>query len=108
LEGYSAYDAVNRYGKGMAHGFINATPKQVMAWLADGRGDGILTVDVVEKTYTTSTEILPIPITIPTISDRETLYRAAYIRNEADNSFTRVGYEARAIDIGFEASLTIS
>jgi hypothetical protein len=98
LEGYSAYDAANRCGKAMAHGFINATPKQVMAWVADGRGDGKLTVDVVEKTYSTLTEVLPIPITVPTVSDRETLYRAAYIRNDADNSFTRVGYEALSID----------
>ena len=57
-----------------------------------------MTVDVVEKTYSTSTEVLPIPITVPTVSDRETLYRAAYIRNDADNSFTRVGYEALSID----------
>jgi hypothetical protein len=70
----------------------------------DGRGEGLLTVDMVEKTSTVSIERQDIPIPIPTISDREILYRGAFMKDEVDETYTRIGYsvedERRPVEEG--------
>jgi hypothetical protein len=92
VTGISTYDAGERCGKAMAHCTINATPKQVMAYFADRRNSSNLDGDVLESTYTTSTELLPVPVGIATISDREILYRSVFVRNDEEESYTNVGY----------------
>ena len=62
-----------------------------MGCFADPRYSSALDIDVVERNYTTMTELLVIPINVPTISDRETLYRGCRRRYE-DGSFGVINY----------------
>jgi hypothetical protein len=52
----------------------------------------VLAAEVLDSTYTAETSLMQIPIPIPTISDRESLYRSVNVRNEQDRSFTNVAY----------------
>jgi hypothetical protein len=59
-------------------------------------------VEVLDSTYTVETSILQIPIPIPTMSDRESLFRSVNVRNEHDRSFANIAYtvedERRPVD----------
>jgi hypothetical protein len=89
--GYHKYDKETRSGYGVARAFVNATPKQVAGLFADSRnrlGSG----EALDFSYTTMLGVIQIPIPIPTISDRESLYRSAIFKNDKDNSYTCVFY----------------
>jgi hypothetical protein len=91
MSGYHAYDQESRCGRAMAHCYVNATPKQVAGYYADLRnrlGSG----EALDFSYTTMLVIKQIPIPVPTISDRESMYRSATFKNEQDNSYTCVFY----------------
>ena len=44
------------------------------------------------RRYSHSTELLHIPIPIPAVSDREILYRAAHVTNDAGTQYARIAY----------------
>jgi hypothetical protein len=91
MSSYHKYDKETRSGYGVARAFVNATPKQVAGLFADSRnrlGSG----EALDFSYTTMLGVIQIPIPIPTISDRESLYRSAIFKNDKDNSYTCVFY----------------
>jgi hypothetical protein len=92
LSGYHAYDNESRCGRAMAHGYVNATPAQVAGLYVDSRTESAGSEEVFESSYTTRTALIQIPIPIPTVSDRESLYRAVSFRNEEERSYTTVSY----------------
>ena len=92
MSGYHTYDHDSRCAEGMAHVFINATPKQVTGLYADPRNSVATSQDVLAQSYTTETGLLQVPIPIPTVSDRELMYRSVWFRNDQDNSFINVAY----------------
>jgi hypothetical protein len=77
------YDHEARCGKGMAHCFVNATPRQICGWYAHDLTKAYDGFERVDATYTTSLNVTQIPIPLPTISPREALTRSAWFRNEA-------------------------
>jgi hypothetical protein len=89
---YHKYDKETRHGEAMAHCYVNATPKQVAGVSADQREASSLSTEILDVSYTTEVGLLQIPIPIPTLSDREALYRNAWFRNEQDNSYTKAVY----------------
>jgi hypothetical protein len=91
MSGYYKYDAETRFGEAMAHCYVDATPKQVMGYQADRRSD-FGEQEILETTYTTNTGLLQLPVSIPTISDRESLYRGTTFKNDGGNSYVYVGY----------------
>ncbi|GMI31061.1 hypothetical protein TeGR_g8843 [Tetraparma gracilis] len=93
VSGYHAYDKESRCGRAIASCIINATPKQVMGLYADDRRTRANpNQDVIETAYTSSVGLLNVPIPIPTVSDRESLYRAVNIKDDAARSFSNVSY----------------
>jgi hypothetical protein len=91
VSAFHVYDQATRIGKGMAHCFVNATPKQVFGWAADRRTRSS-NIEYLNPTYTTSTGVLQIPIPVPLIDDRESVYRSVKFRNDQDNSYAQVDY----------------
>jgi hypothetical protein len=91
MSGYHAYDDETRCGRAMAHCFVNATPAQVAGRFSDRRGNESSRVEFLDTTYTIEVGALQIPIPIPTISDRESLYRGIKFWSQ-DNSFVYVAY----------------
>jgi hypothetical protein len=82
-------------GKGMAfaHAYINATPAQTMGYVCDDRNLTNLEAETLEGTYTTSLRFMKHPSPIPTISDRETLYRSVTAKEDGDDDgFINVCY----------------
>ncbi|GMI22371.1 hypothetical protein TeGR_g11890 [Tetraparma gracilis] len=93
LSGYHAYDKESRCGRAIASCIINATPAQVMGLYADDRRTRANPDDdVIGTSYTSSVGLLNVPIPIPTVSDRESLYRAVNIKDDAARSFSNVSY----------------
>jgi hypothetical protein len=92
---YHTYDHESRRGKAMAHCYVNATPAQVAGLYADSRTESAGSEEVFESSYTTRTALIQIPIPIPTVSDRESLYRSVNVRNEQDRSFMNVCYSVK-------------
>ena len=88
MSGYHAYEAETRRGRAMAHGYVNATPAQVAGWYADSRSS-VGSSEVLERSYTAKTELFQIPIPIPTISDRESLFKRVWFRNDKEHSYVR-------------------
>ncbi|GMI41246.1 hypothetical protein TeGR_g3202 [Tetraparma gracilis] len=65
VTGFAKYDDVSRCGEGMAHCYVNATPKQVCGWYANNlRTDKSESYERLEQTYTTSVNIMQIPIPV--------------------------------------------
>jgi hypothetical protein len=95
MSGYHKYDKESSCGMAMAHGFVNATPKQVAGLYADARSAALLSTDSLESSYTAEIAVLQIPIPIPTVSDRETVYRSAWFMNDQDNSYLSVSYTVK-------------
>ncbi|GMI30069.1 hypothetical protein TeGR_g6473 [Tetraparma gracilis] len=63
VTGFAKYDDVSRCGEGMAHCYVNATPKQVCGWYANNLlTDKSESYERLEQTYTTSVNIMQIPI----------------------------------------------
>ena len=91
------YDEKERYGLSLAHCIVNATPKQCMGYYADRRNASSFNdeVDIVATSYTTALELLLIKSPVPTVSDREALFRTCFFR-ETDrtetDSYFKVGY----------------
>jgi len=76
----------------VVHTYINATPHQVMGYFADRSREMVVAVETLDETYTVDTALLQIPIPIPTVSDRESLYRSVKFRNDEERSYTTVFY----------------
>jgi hypothetical protein len=91
MSGYHTYDHESRCGRAMAHCFVNATPAQVAGLYADARNARMVS-DILESSYTAEIGVVQIPISIPTISDRESLYRSVWFRNDQDNSYHYTAY----------------
>ena len=91
MSGYHAYDQESRCGRAMAHCYVNATPAQVSGYFADPRNND-LSSEVLERSYTTMVGCIQVPIPIPTVSDREVLYRSVWFRNDQDNSLLSLSY----------------
>jgi hypothetical protein len=91
MSGYHTYDHESHCGRAMAHCYVNATPAQVAGCYADPRNND-LSSEVLESSYTTLVGFFEIPIPIPTISDRESLYRSVWFRNGQDNSIVSLSY----------------
>jgi hypothetical protein len=91
LSGYHTYDHESRCGRAMAHCYVNATPAQVAGCFADRRNND-LSSEILESSYTTMVGFVEIPIPIPTISDREALYRSVWFRNDRDHSLVSLSY----------------
>jgi hypothetical protein len=104
MSGYHKYDRHLSCGLAMAHCYINATPAQVAGCFADPRNNVGMSDDVVEASYTSMTGVVQISIPVPTISDRESLYRSVWFRNDQDNSHVSVSYtvddERRPVERG--------
>jgi hypothetical protein len=82
-------------GKGMAfaHAYINATPAQTMGYVCDDRSQANLEAETLEGTYTTSLIFMKHPSPIPSISDRESLYRSVTAKEDGDDDgFINVCY----------------
>ncbi|GMI20062.1 hypothetical protein TeGR_g14243, partial [Tetraparma gracilis] len=92
ISAYGRYDHEAHCGDAVVHTYINATPHQVMGYFADRSKSAIISVDALDETYTADTSILQIPIPIPTVSDRESLYRSVKFRNDEERSYTTVSY----------------
>jgi hypothetical protein len=94
---FMMYDEKERYGLSLAHCIVNATPKQCMGYYADRRNASSFNdeVDIVATSYTTALELLLIKSPVPTVSDREALFRTCFFR-ETDrtetDSYFKVGY----------------
>jgi hypothetical protein len=76
----------------VVHTYINAMPHQVMGYFADRSKAMVVAAETLDVTYTVDTALLQIPIPIPTVSDRESLYRSVKFRNDEERSYTTVFY----------------
>ncbi|GMI38661.1 hypothetical protein TeGR_g5775 [Tetraparma gracilis] len=92
-------EAVQRYnndehrGEAIAHCFVNARPSQVFGAYSDSRFTRPNErVEVLDSTYTASTELLTVPVNVPTVSDRESLYRSVNFVDVAEQTYWKVGY----------------
>jgi hypothetical protein len=75
---------------------VDATPAQVFGYFTDRRSSGGRGgAEVIDSTVTTSLEFLPIKIGVMGISDRESLYRTAKVRNDRTNVYTNVAYSVK-------------
>jgi hypothetical protein len=92
MSGYNAYDSDTHDGKAMAHVYVNATPAQVAGFYADPSNNTSIATEVLDSSYTTMTGVIQIPIPIPAISDRESLYRSAWLKHDEENSYMFVAY----------------
>jgi hypothetical protein len=95
VSGYNAYDHESRCGRAMAHCYVNATPAQVAGLYADARNASSMATDLLETSYTAQVGVMQIPIPIPTISDRESLYRSVWFRHNQDNSLVYLSYTVK-------------
>jgi hypothetical protein len=91
VTGFSKYDPITRCGYGVAHVFINAKPSQVMARFRDVRNSPVEKTRFEGNTYTAGLYFSVVPSNIPTISDREVMYRTVYFK-EDEYSFSSCGY----------------
>ncbi|GMI38924.1 hypothetical protein TeGR_g3516, partial [Tetraparma gracilis] len=91
VHGWMKYES----GKGMAfaHAYINATPVQTMGYMCDDRNQAKLEAETLEGTYTTALRFMRHPSPLPTISDRESLYRSVTAKDDGDDDgFINVCY----------------
>lgn len=87
------YDSGSKCGKAVASCVVDATPAQVFGYFTDRRSSGGRGgAEVIDSTVTTSLEFLPIKIGVMGISDRESLYRTAKVRNDRTDVYTNVAY----------------
>ncbi|GMI38375.1 hypothetical protein TeGR_g13291, partial [Tetraparma gracilis] len=91
MSGYHVYDKESKFGNAMAHCYVNATPAQVAGCFSDRRENASSRMEFLDTTYTTETGVVQIPIPVPTISDRESLFRGSKFWSQ-DNSFVYVAY----------------
>ena len=73
---------------------VQATPERVMAYWNDDRNAGNQAgTDMIESSYTVKAGVILFPVSVPTISDRESCYREFYTpTQDEDNSFINVSY----------------
>ena len=73
---------------------IQATPERVIAYWNDDRNAGNQAgTDMIESSYTVKAGVILFPVSVPTISDRESCYRDFYTpTQDEDNSYINVSY----------------
>ncbi|GMI38656.1 hypothetical protein TeGR_g5775 [Tetraparma gracilis] len=87
------YNNDEHRGEAIAHCFVNARPSQVFGAYSDSRFTRPNErVEVLDSTYTASTELLTVPVNVPTVSDRESLYRSVNFVDVAEQTYWKVGY----------------
>jgi hypothetical protein len=89
---YNMYDPESRCGKAMAHCYVSATPKQLAGYYADIRNNVSESSEFLDCAYTSKTVFKEWPIPIPTISNRESLFRSVWFKNDEDHSYIEVSY----------------
>jgi hypothetical protein len=95
VEAWQRYDKGAKQGLGIAHVVIDAAPSCVMARFMDERNDGTnKQTKTVERSFTAGVYYTLVPVKIPTISDRDSLYRVAYFK-DSEESFSSCGYSIK-------------
>jgi hypothetical protein len=92
MSGYHKYDKESSCGMAMAHCYVSATPKQLAGYYADIRNNASESSEFLDFAYTSKTVFKAWPVPIPTISDRESLFRSVWFRNDEDHSYIEVSY----------------